>query len=101
PKRGARVGPAIRLDFQTHADLHNMAVRANMQLNIGIDGTSLIPEAQDLKRIGRNRYRYVFALHASPGPHVLSVYWSDTRHGTIESTVRRVKVTVVAGKGEV
>jgi hypothetical protein len=101
PKEGARVGPAIVLDFETPADLPNMTMSAKeigVHLHIGIDDTSLMPEMQDLKRIGKNRYRYRFDLPAEPGTRVLSVYWSDAKHRTIEATVRRVKVTVVPAK---
>lgn len=103
PKKGARVGPIIKVDFETRADLSRMAMSAKeggVHLRIGIDDTSLMPEMQDLKRIARNRYRYVFDLPAEPGPHVLSVYWSDANHRTIESTVRRLRVTVVTPKGK-
>jgi hypothetical protein len=103
PKKGARIGPIIKVDFETRADLSRMAMSAKeggVHLRIGIDDTSLVPEMQDLKRIARNRYRYVFDLPAQPGPHVLSVYWSDANHRTIESTVRRLRVTVVTPKGK-
>lgn len=103
PKKEARIGPIITLEFETRADLSKMTMSANevgMHLHIGIDDTSLMPEMQDLKRIARNRYRYVFDVPAEPGAHVLSVYWADANNRSIESTLRRRHVIVVRPNGK-
>ena len=99
PVSGAQVGPDLAVDFDTDADLVNMTMGAKaigVHLHVDIDGTSLMPTLADLKRLGKNRYRYAFDMPAAPGPHLISVYWSDAQHKTIESTMRRVGVTVVA-----
>jgi len=97
PVVGAQVGPDLAVEFDTDADLANMTMGAKaigVHLHVDIDGTSLMPTMADLKRLGKNRYRYTFDMPAPPGPHLISVYWSDAQHKTIESSVRRVGVTV-------
>lgn len=101
PKEGARVDPAIAVVFETPADLAEMTMSAKqigVHLHVAIDDTSLMPVMEDLARLGRNRYRYVFDMPVEPGKHVVSVYWSDAQHKTIESTVRKVSVTVGASQ---
>lgn len=99
PVAGAQVGPDLAVEFETGADLENMTMGAKpigVHLHVDIDGTSLMPAMVDLKRSGKSRYRYAFDMPVAPGKHTLSVYWSDAQHKTIESTVRKVIVTVVA-----
>ena len=69
-----------------------------VHLHVDIDGTSLMPTMAELARTGKNRYRYVFDMPLEAGAHVISVYWSDASHKTIESTVQKVSVTVVPAK---
>jgi hypothetical protein len=53
-----------------------------------------MPMMKDLVPLGKNQYRYVFDLPVDPGKHVVSVYWSDAQHKTVEYTVRKVNVSV-------
>jgi|JI10StandDraft_1071094.scaffolds.fasta_scaffold13531_3 hypothetical protein len=98
PGNDARVGPDVVLEFETTADLAKMTMGSapvGVHLHPDIDGSALMPALADLKRVGKNRYRYAFELPAAPGPHVLSVYWSDASHKTLESTRNSVSVTVL------
>lgn len=102
PVAGAQVGPNIKVEFETDADLARMTMSAKyigVHLHVGIDDTSLMPMMADLVRVGKNRYRYVFDLPAAPGQRVISVYWSDGSHKTIESSVQKVSVVVVPNQG--
>ena len=104
PLAGAQVEPNIEVEFETDADLASMTMSAKaigVHLHVGIDGTSLMPMMADLVRVGKNRYRYAFDLPAAPGPRVISVYWSDASHKTIESSVQKVSVVVVQNQGKV
>ncbi|MDO8768970.1 MAG: hypothetical protein Q7K57_09745 [Burkholderiaceae bacterium] len=97
PVEGAQVDPTIAVVFETAGDMAKMTMDAKEvgnHLHIDIDGTSLMPLMKDLVALGKNRYRYVFDLPVKPGKHVVSVYWSDAQHKTIESTVRKVNVSV-------
>lgn len=97
PVEGAQVDPTIAVVFETAGDLAKMTMDAKKvgnHLHIDIDGTSLMPMMKDLVPLGKNQYRYVFDLPVKPGKHVVSVYWSDAQHKTIESTVRKVNVSV-------
>jgi len=103
PLAGAQVGPNIEVEFETDADLANMTMSAKsigVHLHVGIDGTSLMPMMADLVRVGKNRYRYAFDLPAAPGQRVISVYWSDASHKTIEFSVQKVSVVVVPNQGK-
>lgn len=103
PVAGAQVAPNIQVEFETDADLASMTMSAKsigVHLHVGIDDTSLMPMMADLVRVGNNRYRYVFDLPAAPGQRVISVYWSDAAHRTIESTVQKVSVVVVPNQGQ-
>jgi hypothetical protein len=94
---GAKVDPTITVVFETVGDLAKMTMDAKEvgnHLHIDIDGTSLMPMMKDLVPLGKNQYRYVFDLPVKPGKHVVSVYWSDAQHKTIESSVRKVNVSV-------
>jgi hypothetical protein len=97
PVDGAQVGPTVAVVFETAGDLAEMTMGAKkigVHLHLDIDGTSLMPMMSDLVSLGKNQYRYVFDLPVKPGKHVVSVYWSDAQHKTIESTVRKVSVSV-------
>jgi hypothetical protein len=97
PVEGAQVDPTITVVFETVGDLAKMTMDAKEvgnHLHIDIDGTSLMPMMKDLVPLGKNQYRYVFDLPVKPGKHVVSVYWSDAQHKTIESSVRKVNVSV-------
>lgn len=97
PTEGAQVGPTIAVVFETAGDLAAMTIDAKKvgsHLHIDIDGTALMPMMKDLVPLGKNQYRYVFDLPVKPGKHVVSVYWSDAQHKTIEYTVRKVNVSV-------
>lgn len=99
PLAGAQVEPNIEVEFETDADLASMTMSAKaigVHLHVGIDGKSLMPMMADLARVGKNRYRYTFDLPAAPGQRVISVYWSDASHKTIESSVQKVRVVVVS-----
>lgn len=103
PVAGAQVGPNIKVEFETGADLEQMTMSAKtvgVHLHVDIDGTSLMPTMTELARVGKNRYRYVFDLPLEAGAHAISVYWSDASHKTIESTVSKVNVTVVPARGK-
>lgn len=103
PVAGARVEPDLKVEFETDADLASMTMSAKsigVHLHVGIDGTSLMPVMADLARVGKNRYRYTFDLPAAPGQRVISVYWSDASHKTIESSVQKVSVVVVPNQGK-
>lgn len=103
PAAGAQVGPSIQVEFETDADLASMTMSANsmgVHLHVGIDDTSLMPVMADLVRVGKNRYRYAFDLPAALGQRVISVYWADGSHKTIESSVRKVSVVVVPNQGK-
>jgi hypothetical protein len=102
PVEGAQVDPTIAVVFETAGDLAKMTMDAKevgIHLHIDIDGTSLMPMMSDLVPLGKNQYRYVFDLPVKPGKHVVSVYWSDAQHKTIESTVRKVNVSVGSAAG--
>ncbi|MFZ2660404.1 hypothetical protein [Rhodoferax sp.] len=104
PLAGAQVGPNIKVEFETDADLASMTMSAKsigVHLHVGIDDTSLMPMMADLARVKKNRYRYTFDLPAAPGQRVISVYWSDASHKTIESSVQKVSVVVVLKRGTV
>ncbi|WP_114970870.1 hypothetical protein [Rhodoferax ferrireducens] len=97
PMEGAQVDPSIAVVFETAGDLAAMTMGARkmgIHLHLDIDGTSLMPIMKDLVPLGKNQYRYVFDLPVKPGKHVVSVYWSDAQHKTIEYTVRKVNVLV-------
>jgi hypothetical protein len=97
PAEGAQVGSTIAVVFETTGDLAKMTMDAKKvgnHLHLDIDGTSLMPVMKDLVPVGKNQYRYVFDLPVSPGKHVVSVYWSDAQHKTVEYTVRKVNVVV-------
>lgn len=97
PTEGAQVDPTIAVVFETGGDLAKMTMDAKEvgnHLHIDMDGTSLMPMMKDLVSLGKNQYRYVFDLPVKPGKHVVSVYWSDAQHKTIEYTVRKVNVSV-------
>jgi hypothetical protein len=97
PTEGNRVDPVIAVVFETAGDLAEMTMGAKkigIHLHLDIDGTSLMPMMSDLAPLGKNQYRYVFDLPVKPGKHVVSVYWSDAQHKTIEYTVRKVNVSV-------
>jgi hypothetical protein len=97
PVEGAQVDPTIAVVFETAGDLAKMTMDAKVlgnHLHVDIDGTSLMPMMKDLVPLGKNQYRYVFDLPVKPGKHVVIVYWSDAQHKTIESTVRKVNVSV-------
>ena len=99
PVDGARVDPNIAVVFETAADLSKMTMGAkdvSAHLHVVIDGTTLMPMMEDLVRLGRQRYKYVFDLPAAPGKHTISVYWSDARHKPIAATIHKVNVTVGA-----
>ncbi len=101
PAEGAKVKPSVAVEFETTADLSKMTMGGHdvgIHLHVDIDGTSLMPSASQLSKVGAQRYRFVFDLPAAPGKHVISVYWSDARHRTIESTVQRRQVVVVGEK---
>lgn len=103
PVAGAQVGPGILIEFVTEANLETMTMSAKSMgthLHVGIDDTSLMPMMTDLTRVGKNRYRYAFDLPAAPGQHIISVYWSDASHKTIESSVQKVNVVVVPNQGK-
>lgn len=103
PVAGAQVGPNIKVEFETDADLASMTMSAKsigVHLHVGIDDTSLMPMMADLVRVGKNRYRYAFDLPAALGQRVISVYWADGAHKTIESSVRKVSVVVVPNQGK-
>jgi hypothetical protein len=98
PVEGAKLSSNIAVEFETAADLSKMTMAAHgvsTHLHVDIDGTSLMPSMSQLTRVGKQRYRYVFDLPVGPGKHVISVYWSDARHRTIQSTVQRREVVVV------
>lgn len=102
PVEGAQVDPTIAVVFETAGKLAKMTMDAKVlgnHLHIDIDGTSLMPMVKDLVSLGKNQYRYVFDLPVKPGKHVVSVYWSDAQHKTIESTVRKVNVSVGSAAG--
>lgn len=104
PAAGARLGADIAVEFETGADLEQMTMSAKtigVHLHVDIDGTSLMPTMSELKRVGKNRYRYVFDMPLEAGAHVISVYWSDASHKTIESSVQKVSVVVVPNRGKV
>ena len=104
PLAGAQVGPNIKVEFETDADLASMTMSTKsigVHLHVGIDGTSLMPMMADLVRVEKNRYRYTFDLPATPGQCVISVYWSDASHKTIEFSVQKVSVVVVSNQGKV
>lgn len=97
PKEGAQIGSTVKVVFKTTGDLAKMTMDAKevgIHLHLDIDGTSLMPMMGDLVPLGKNQYRYVFDLPVKPGKHVISVYWSDAQHKTIEHTVRKVNVSV-------
>jgi hypothetical protein len=97
PAEGAKVDATIALVLETRADLSRMTVGAQQMgahLHVSIDSTSLMPTMEDLVRIGKNQYRYVFALPVEPGKHTVSVYWADAQHKTLDATVRKVGVAV-------
>ena len=98
PAEGAKLSPSVAVEFETAADLGKMTMGADgvgIHLHVEIDGTSLMPSMNQLARVGKQRYRYVFDLPVEPGKHAISVYWSDAQHRTIQSTVQRRKVIVV------
>ncbi len=104
PAAGARLGANIKVEFETGADLEQMTMSAKtvgVHLHVDIDGTSLMPTMTELARVGKNRYRYVFDMPVEAGAHVISVYWSDAAHKTIESSVQKVSVVVVPNRGKV
>lgn len=103
PQPGARVGPVLTVEFETPADLRKMTMSGadtGIHLHIDMDGMSIMPAFDDLKRVGRQRYRYTFDLPAQPGERSVAVYWSDARHKTIDASLRRVGVTVVPAEAK-
>lgn len=99
PESGAVVGSQLAVVFETPANLSNMTMSApvvGVHLHIQCDDMALMPTAQQLIRLGKNRYLYLFDLPVPPGPKTLRVYWSDAQHKTIESSMQKTSVIVAA-----
>lgn len=99
PKEDATVSPTVAVVLETSANLSTMTMNnkaVGTHLHISIDNTTLMPMTQDLVRISKNQYRYVFELPVVPGKHTITVYWADAQHRTVDSTIRKVHVTVAS-----
>lgn len=99
PEAGDIVGSQLALVFETPANLSGMTMSApvvGVHLHIQYDDTALMPTLQQLIRLGKDRYLYLFDLPVAPGSKTLRVYWSDAQHKTIESTMQSVSVTVAS-----
>jgi hypothetical protein len=99
PEDGAVVGTQLALVFETPGDMRKLTMSApvvGVHLHVAVDDTVLMPTAEQLIRLGAQRYLFLFDLPVRPGVHRLSVYWADPAHGTIEKSVRRVTVRAVA-----
>lgn len=97
PETGDIVGSQLAVVFETPANLSSMTMSApvvGVHLHIGYDDTSLMPTIQQLVRLGKDRYLYLFDLPVTPGAKTLRVYWSDAQHKTMESTMQSVSVIV-------
>lgn len=99
PEAGDNVGTQLAVVFETPANLQAMTMSAQVigvHLHVQYDDVSLMPTVQQLVRLGKSRYLYLFDLPVTPGPRTLRVYWSDAQHRTIESTMQEVPVIVGA-----
>lgn len=98
PEAGDRVGSQLAVVFETPADLAGMTMGAavvGVHLHVQYDDIALMPTFQQLIRLGKSRYLYLFDLPATLGSKTLRVYWSDAQHNTIKSTMQEVSVIVV------
>jgi hypothetical protein len=98
PEDGAAIGRQVAVLFETSADLTRMTMSETMpvgvHLHLDIDASSMMPMYKDLIRLGRNKYLYLFDLPVDPGRHTLRVYWSGSRHETLEETEQKINVNV-------
>jgi hypothetical protein len=97
PENGATVGTQLAVIFQTPADLSKMTMSAPVpgtHLHIAAQDVTIMPSREQLVRLGKDRYLFLFDLPAKPGENTLRVYWSDAQHRTIADTVQQVTVTV-------
>lgn len=99
PEAGDIVGSQLAVVFETPANLSGMTMSApvvGVHLHIQYDDTALMPTLQQLIRLGKDRYLYLFDLPVTSGTKTLRVYWSDAQHKTIESTMQSVSVIVAS-----
>jgi hypothetical protein len=97
PEPGDIVGTQLAVVFTTPADLQKMTMDApvpGVHLHIQCDDLVLMPTSQQLIKLGKRRYLYLFDLPATPGVKKLRIYWSDAQHQTIESKMQEVSVMV-------
>lgn len=97
PESGAKVGTQLAVVFETPGEMARLTMSAPVvgtHLHIETDGISLMPGADQLIRLGGNRYVFVFDLPVKAGERNLRVYWSDGMHRTIDSSMQTVKVLV-------
>ncbi|MBR1087741.1 hypothetical protein JQ621_09685 [Bradyrhizobium manausense] len=95
PRTGDEVGTRLAIIFETSANLTASTELANGQhLHIESDDTMMMPVADQLIRLGKDRYLFVFELPVKPGKRDLRIYWADAEHQPIESSEQKVEVTV-------
>lgn len=97
PEAGDRVGSQLAVVFETPADLAGMTMGAavvGVHLHVQYEDIALMPTFQQLIRLGKSRYLYLFDLPATLGSRTLRVYWSDAHHNTIKNTMQEVAVIV-------
>jgi hypothetical protein len=97
PENGATVGTHLAVVFQTPANLSKMTMGAAVlgaHLHVDAQDISMMPSQEQLVRLGKDRYLFLFDLPAKPGKNTLRIYWSDAQHRTIADTVQQIIVTV-------
>jgi hypothetical protein len=95
PRAGDEVGTRLAIIFETPANLTLSTELANGQhLHIESDDMMMMPVADQLIRLGGDRYLFVFDLPVKPGKRDLRIYWADGEHKPIESSIQKVEVTV-------
>jgi hypothetical protein len=60
----------------------------------------VMPGREQLVRLGKGCYLFLFDLPAKPGKNTLRVYWSDTQHESIASTIQQITVTVAPDEAQ-
>jgi methionine-rich copper-binding protein CopC len=104
PADGARVGNPVALVIETPGKIEDLTMGTGMSpmgampgahLHVLADGTTFMPAASQLIKIGPGRYKYTLPK-LSAGAHTVKVFWADNKTHEPKSTVHIVHITVGA-----
>jgi hypothetical protein len=99
PADGATVCNPLTVVVDTPADLSTMTMTTHMtehappHLHLDLDGRVTMPAMKHLRKVGGQRYAYVFGTVAA-GRHTIRAYWADARTHKAMILPRTVTVTV-------